>query len=191
VWCVCVCLISNMRWRCWHWTHVAVCLRALKEDPGGYTHTHTHTLHSTYTHTAQHLHVYSLLLYTLPVKLLTRVILFQLTTAEILRVAHTITASGGGGRDTAAIIVIIVIIIIIVLCIYCILLLYYPYCAVVGARLEQNVTLRAHVTRIVQVPLVLLPPPSPDHYTYIPITTLYTHNRLDNVIFRLLYTVYY
>lgn len=54
-----------------------------------------------------HIHLL-LLLYTLPVKLLTRVILFQLTTTEILRVALTETAAGIVNTD--AIIVIIVII---------------------------------------------------------------------------------
>jgi len=55
-----------------------------------------------------HIHLLLLLLYTLPVKLLTRVILFQLTTTEILRVALTETAAGIVNTD--AIIVIIVII---------------------------------------------------------------------------------
>jgi len=53
-----------------------------------------------------------IIIYTLPVKLLTRVILFQLTT-EILRVALTETAAAAAGTvriNTDAIIVIIVII---------------------------------------------------------------------------------
>lgn len=92
-----MCLISNMRWRCWHWTHVAVCLWSLRG---------LRTLRRV------HICIHLLLLYTLPVKLLTRVILFQLTT-EILRVALTETAAAAAGIvriNTDAIIVIIVII---------------------------------------------------------------------------------
>jgi len=45
-------------------------------------------MHAEKTQEGTHIHIHLLLLYTLPVKLLTRVILFQLTT-EILRVAFT------------------------------------------------------------------------------------------------------
>lgn len=86
-------------------------------------------------------------------------------------------------------IIVIIVIIIIFLCIYCILL-YYPYCAVAGARLAKwyiTCACNAHRARLASLTPTTL---AGSLYIYT-ITTLYSHSRLDNTICRLLYIVYY